>query len=110
MTRKNMRRAAAGMALCLTLSSAGCDSSGSTPGDGQNGETTAVTAAETPADAEEQTNGEAGVSGTFEGTAQGFQGEIKVVLTLENGVLTAVTAEGPEETPDIGGRALELMP
>lgn len=110
MTRKNMRRAAAGMALCLTLSSAGCGSSGSTPGDGQNGETTAVTAEETPADAEEQTNGEAGVSGTFEGTAQGFQGEIKVVLTLENGVLTAVTAEGPEETPDIGGRALELMP
>lgn len=110
MTRKNMRRAAAGMALCLTLSSAGCGGSGSTPGDGQNGETTAVTAAETPADAEEQTNGEAGVSGTFEGTAQGFQGEIKVVLTLENGVLTAVTAEGPEETPDIGGRALELMP
>jgi fumarate reductase flavoprotein subunit len=33
-----------------------------------------------------------------------------VTLTLENGVLTAVTATGEDETPEVGGRALELMP
>jgi fumarate reductase flavoprotein subunit len=35
---------------------------------------------------------------------------VTVTLTLKDGVLTDVTAVGEKETPDVGGRALELMP
>ena len=36
----------------------------------------------------------AGVSGDFTGTAQGFGGEVSVTVTLTDGAITAVTAEG----------------
>lgn len=52
----------------------------------------------------------AALAETYEATAQGFGGEVKVTLTIENGVLTAVTAEGASETAGIGSRAIELMP
>ena len=52
----------------------------------------------------------AGVSGVFEGSAQGFGGEVTVTLTLTDGALTGVSAVGGEETPDVGGRALTLLP
>lgn len=50
------------------------------------------------------------MSGTFSATAKGFGGDVTVTLTLTDGVLTDVAAEGPDETPDVGGRALSLMP
>lgn len=52
----------------------------------------------------------AGLAETYEAAAQGFGGEVKVALTIENGELTAVTAEGASETTGIGSRAIELMP
>lgn len=52
----------------------------------------------------------AAVSGIFSVTAKGFGGDVTVTLTLTDGVLTDVAAEGPDETPDVGGRALSLMP
>ncbi len=110
MARRNTRGIAAGMALSLVLTSAGCGNGGAAPGSEPGSETTVSIAAEETGDVKESESHEAGVSGTFEGSAQGFQGEVKVTLTLENGVLVAASAEGEEETPDIGGRALELMP
>lgn len=51
-----------------------------------------------------------GQSGQFEASAQGFNGQVTVTLTLENGALVQALAKGEGETPEIGGRALELMP
>ena len=100
MARRNTRGIAAGMALSLVLTSAGCGNGGAAPGSEPGSETTVSIAAEETGDVKESESHEAGVSGTFEGSAQGFQGEVKVTLTLENGVLVAASAEGEEETPD----------
>ncbi len=51
-----------------------------------------------------------GVSGTFEGTAKGFGGDITVTLTLTDGVITDVQATGDSETAGIGSKAIENMP
>lgn len=51
-----------------------------------------------------------GVNGTFEGEADGFGGTVKVTLTLENSVITAVSAEGANETEGIGSLAIANLP
>jgi fumarate reductase flavoprotein subunit len=102
MVTRKQRVAAVAMALCLILPMAGCST--------QNGDVSATVDNTVDNTVTESTQEKTGVTGTFEGTAQGFQGEVKVTLTLENGVLTAVTATGEDETPEVGGRALELMP
>ena len=48
------------------------------------------------------------VTGT--GTAQGYGGEITVTITLEDGVITEVQAEGPDETAGIGGNIIQEWP
>ena len=48
------------------------------------------------------------VTGT--GTAQGYGGMITVTITLEDGVITDVKAEGPDETPGIGGNIIDEWP
>ena len=47
-------------------------------------------------------------SGT--GTAQGYGGEVTVTLTAEDGKLTDVVIEGPNETQGVGSMAVEQMP
>ncbi len=64
----------------------------------------------TSASTDTGTASEGGVSGTYSATAEGFGGEVTVTLTLEDGKLTAVEAVGENETAEVGGRALELMP
>ncbi|MCD8084589.1 MAG: FMN-binding protein, partial [Clostridiales bacterium] len=86
---------AAGMAVSMTA----CGSSGSG--------TATTEAAQTESTQETEAQG---ISGSYEATAQGYGGDVVVTLTLENGVLTGVTAVGDSETESIGGRALELMP
>ena len=44
------------------------------------------------------------------GIAKGFAGEVTVVVTVEDGKITAVTAKGDNETPGIGTKALEELP
>lgn len=51
-----------------------------------------------------------GVSGTFEGTAKGFAGDVTVTLTLTDGVITDAQAAGPDETQGIGSKAIDSMP
>ena len=46
----------------------------------------------------------------FTATANGFGGNVSVALTIEDGVITDVTAEGPDETQGIGSRAIEALP
>lgn len=50
-----------------------------------------------------------GVSGEFTGTVQGFAGEVKVTLTLTDGKITDAVIEGAQETPAIGGVAIEKL-
>jgi fumarate reductase flavoprotein subunit len=50
------------------------------------------------------------VSGTFTGTAQGNGGDVTVTITLEDSVITNVTATGEQETKGIGDKALEKLP
>ena len=49
-------------------------------------------------------------SGTYTGTAKGMGGDVTVTLTLENGEITDVKAEGKNETKGIGTKALEKLP
>ena len=46
---------------------------------------------------------------TLTGTAEGFGGDVTVTLTVEDGAITACTITGDDETPDIGGAALEEL-
>lgn len=97
-----VRKAAACVSAAVLAVSA---LSACTASTGTNGSTEAVSVAavEDPAT----------VSGTFEGTAIGQGGEespVVVKLTLEKGVITDVTAEGPGETEGIGTIALEKLP
>ena len=47
--------------------------------------------------------------GTYTGTATGFGGEVKAVVTVSGGKITACTLEGAGETPAIGGAALPKL-
>ena len=44
------------------------------------------------------------------GTAKGYVGDVTVTVTVENGVITEVKAEGKDETVGIGSVALEQLP
>lgn len=48
--------------------------------------------------------------GVYTATAKGLGGDVTVTLTIENGMLADVTAEGPQETQGIGTRALDALP
>ena len=47
--------------------------------------------------------------GTFTGTGAGFGGEVKAVITVADGKITACTLTGEGETPAIGGAALPKL-
>ena len=47
---------------------------------------------------------------TGEGTAKGFGGDVKVTVTVTDGKLTHVTADGAAETQGIGSVAMEKLP
>lgn len=55
------------------------------------------------------TSSSAGVSGSFTGTAKGMGGDVTVTLTLEDSVITGCEAEGKDETPGIGDKAIEQV-
>ena len=50
-----------------------------------------------------------GESATLTGKANGFGGVITATVTTEGGKITAVSFDGPNETPDLGGKALETL-
>ena len=61
-------------------------------------------AAEASADAQA-----ASATGTGTGVARGFGGDVTVTLTVEGGSIVDCAIEGPNETPDRGGHAMEVM-
>lgn len=48
--------------------------------------------------------------GVYTAAAKGLGGDVTVTLTIQNGALADVVAEGPNETPGVGTRALEALP
>lgn len=57
--------------------------------------------------AAQTTEGATSAEETLTGSAKGFGGEIKATLTVADGKITACALEGADETPEIGGKALE---
>lgn len=54
--------------------------------------------------------GAGAIAEVYTASAPGFGGDVTVSLTIEDGKLTAVSAEGPDETAGIGTMALEKLP
>ena len=48
-------------------------------------------------------------AGTYEATAQGFGGDVKVEITVDENAITDVKITGDSETPTVGGAALETL-
>jgi fumarate reductase flavoprotein subunit len=49
-------------------------------------------------------------SGTVDSSAPGFDGDVKVTLTLKNGLITKAVIAGPKETKEIGGKVIADAP
>ena len=47
---------------------------------------------------------------TYSASAAGFGGEVTVTITVTDGVLTDVQAQGAAETDGVGSRAIEQLP
>lgn len=89
------------MAGILVLSAAGC-------GGGQTPTEAPTTAA--PAETTEAAPQEDGAGGTYTGTAKGFGGDITAEVTVDgDGRITGLKVTGDDETPEVGGAAIEPM-
>lgn len=55
------------------------------------------------------TGAAAAMAETLTGEADGFGGPIQAEVTVENGAITALTLTGADETPAIGGAALDTL-
>lgn len=82
------------MAGCLAVSLAAC-----------GGSSAESTAASTSSEA----SSEAVETVTLTGEAEGFGGTITATVVKTGDTITSVTFEGPDETPNVGGVALEPM-
>lgn len=80
------------MALCLVASMTACSS-------GKPAETTAAAT-----EAAQQY-----VAGTYSASEEGFAGKVTVTITTSESEITDVKIEGPNETPDKGGVAMEQL-
>lgn len=80
------------MALCLVASMTACST-------GKPAETTAVAT-----EAAKQY-----VAGTYSASEEGFAGKVTVTITTSESEITDVKVEGPNETPDKGGAAMEQL-
>ena len=54
--------------------------------------------------------GTSAAAATYTASEQGFGGEVTVTLTIEDGKLTDVAITGDDETPSVGGLAIETLP
>ena len=104
------------MAGCLAVSLAACGGSSSTTAASTATSTSTATseAASSEAASSEAASSEAaaadnGDSVTLTGEADGFGGKITATVTMDGDTITAVTFDAPDETPDVGGAALDTL-
>ena len=81
------------------------------PGDAGSAEAETTAKAEETTTAQTETNDEkvSYVPGTYEGSAQGFGGEVKATVTIGEDGIETVELVGDDETPELGGAALEKL-
>ena len=72
-------------------------------------EETTAAAEETTAAAEETTAAAEEEGTTLTGTGKGFGGDVTVTLTMDGDKIVAASIEGKDETPAVGGAALEEL-
>lgn len=53
--------------------------------------------------------GEAAADGDYSVICNGFYGDFDVTVTVTDGAIAAITTEGSQETPEIGGKAIEIL-
>ena len=53
--------------------------------------------------------GEAAVDGDYPVVCNGFYGDFDVTVTITDGKISAITSEGVQETPELGGIAIDLL-
>lgn len=93
---------AAAMAFQLTACSPGADSSGAVSDSApEAAETTEVGGDESPSLFQ---------AGSYEGTGEGRNGEIKVLVTVSDAIIESVEVTGHQETPGLSDPALEQIP
>ena len=95
------------MAGCLAVSLAACGGSSSTTAASTATSTTTSTATSEAASSEAAA--ENGDSVTLTGEADGFGGTITATVVMSGDTITEVTFDAPDETPDVGGAALETL-
>ena len=49
------------------------------------------------------------VPGTYKAAADGFAGDVRVTVTVDENAITAIEIVGAEETPALGGAAITAM-
>lgn len=76
---------------------------------GQSSATTTAAETTTAAATTAAPTTEAAKAETLTGSADGFGGQVTATLTVEDGKITGCTLEGADETPEIGGKALEEL-
>ena len=47
--------------------------------------------------------------GTYTGSAEGFAGDVKATVTVDENAITAIEITGDSETPGLGGAAMPVM-
>ena len=52
---------------------------------------------------------EAAVDGEYTVPCRGFYGDYELTVTIKNGAIDSITTEGCPETPELGGKAIQLM-
>lgn len=107
--KKNKKQIlSAGLCLTMAVSLAGC-SSGTTT-ETAPPETTQAQSQETAAPPETTASPNAGISGTFTGTASGMQGPVSVELTIKDGLITNAVVTEHHETAGVADVALVRIP
>lgn len=53
--------------------------------------------------------GEAAADGDYSVICNGFYGDFDVTVTVTDGAIAAITTEGSQETPELGGKAIEIL-
>ena len=97
------------LVIGLMFSMAACSSSSDSSSEETTEEETTEETTEEETTEEEEAEEEAGLTGTYTGTGSGFGGDITVTLTLEDGVITECSIDGPDETETVGGAALDEL-
>ena len=112
--RKTVHRwGAAVLTAALALSLAGCKANTPTAAVTEAATEAVTEAAETETTTAETEAGTAAgglfTPGTYEGTAKGFGGDVKVTVTVTEDEITEVSVTGDDETPSLGGIAMEEL-